>query len=84
MTNTSVSLSVLGSSVFVVSAVTYVPASNIGGWGGDNSNAPNATNPWFKRGGQANNAANAGVFAFNRNTGAGNANIGWRAVLAGV
>ena len=69
----------------IVYATKKLPATNIGGWGGDISNAPNATTwPWFIRGGESNNAAGAGVFAFNRNSGAANTNIGWRAVLAGV
>ena len=76
MTNTNCKFCVLQSPSFA-----HAPASNNGGWGGDQSNSPNATNPWFKRGGAAENGTNAGVFAFNRWTGATNQTIGWRAVV---
>jgi len=72
------------SCVFKCPSIAHATTSNLGGWGGDNSNSPTATNPWFYRGGQANNGANAGVFAFNRNTGGTSNGIGWRAVLSGV
>ena len=58
-------------------------ASRAGGWGGDYSASSNATYPWFARGGQSNDGAIAGVFAFSRDHGGTNELRGWRAVLSG-
>ena len=54
------------------------PATGAGGWGGDFSSSPSATDPWFRRGGQSSNAATAGVFASTGNTGGANTSFGWR------
>ena len=48
----------------------------------ENANFVESSNPWFKRGGNYNNGAFAGAFAFNRNTGGVNTNNGFRVVLA--
>ena len=57
-------------------------ASQFGGWGGDNSYSPIATRPWFYRGGESGNGANAGIFTFSRVDGGAAATRGWRAVLS--
>jgi len=41
-----------------------------------NANFATAVNPWFKRGGNWNNGANAGVMTFNRDNGNANSNYG--------
>ena len=43
-------------------------------------NFVNATNPWFKRGGNYNNGANAGAWNFNNNNGNVNSNNSFRSV----
>ena len=48
------------------------------------ANFVNADNPWFKRGGNYNNGANAGTFNFNNNNGNANNNNGFRSVLSFV
>ena len=53
-------------------------------WGGDGSNFPNSDNPWVKRGANANNQSNAGVFSVNNNNGNANNNNSFRVVLSGV
>ena len=56
--------------------------SHIGGWGGDASPSPiTAAYTWFVRGGEADSTAVAGVFSFNRNSGAPYSYFGWRAVV---
>jgi hypothetical protein len=50
---------------------------------GDNANFVTSGNPWFIRGGNSNNGANAGVFAFNNANGDTNTNNAWRAVVSG-
>ena len=59
------------------------PATSVGGWGGDRSDAPSATLPWFARGGHSANTAGAGAFAFARLTGAADTQIGWRTRRSG-
>ena len=62
---------------------TVAAASVTGSWHGDNANSVNSSNPWQKRGGQSNNGANAGAFAFYRHTGGVSLNSGYRTVLSG-
>ena len=45
------------------------------------ANSVNATNPWFIRGGQSANLANAGVESINNNNGAVNTTNGFRGVV---
>ena len=44
----------------------------------------NAENPWFKRGGNYNNGANAGAFNFDNDNGNANNNNGFRSVVSFV
>lgn len=60
---------------------TQSVSSNDQSWGSDYSNFVNSSNPWFERGGNANNGSNAGLFASNNNNGNANNNIGFRVVL---
>jgi len=53
-------------------------STNNQSWGSDNSNFVNSTNPWFIRGGNANNGSNAGLFNSNRTNGQANNNNGFR------
>jgi len=50
-----------------------------GGWGDDRTESPSAASPWFGRGGQSGNQADAGVSAFNGPAGGTYGNFGWRA-----
>jgi hypothetical protein len=51
-------------------------------WGGDNSYFVYSSYPWFGRGGNGNNAANAGLWSANNVNGSANINYGWRAVAS--
>ena len=48
------------------------------------ANFPNGSNPWFIRGGNYGNGANAGAFNFNNNNGNANTNNSARAVFLGA
>ena len=58
--------------------------SETSNWYGDFSSFVNANNPWFKRGGNNNNGANAGAFYFDGNHDAAYNDGGFRSVVSFV
>jgi len=68
----------LGLALAETVAQNTVITANVGSWGGDRSESPRTAHPWFARGGQSTNGSNAGLFAFDRDTGGTGYNNGWR------